>query len=220
MGRLAATLLAALALFVAACGGDDGTNAPTPVEPPASAPGPGAGASGIEAHFVTQMIPHHESAVEMGRLAVDRAEHEELRELGRTIVETQTTEIRELRALADELGPARGPMPRGMGMSMGDDVEGLRRARPFDRAFIDQMVPHHEMAVRMSQMVRRTARDPRVRDLAERIIVAQEREIDQMNEWREDWYGAPAPRGGMGGQGMPGMGPDRGMGPPGAPEQR
>jgi Domain of unknown function (DUF305) len=107
-----------------------------------------------------------------------------------------------------------------MGMMGGEDLGALREADPFDRAFIDAMVPHHLMAVHMSQMVRRAGRDARVRQLAARIEAAQRREIEQMNDWRERWYGAPVEGGGPGaGHGaMPGMGPGGGphdgMGPP------
>ena len=32
--------------------------------------------------------------------------------------------------------------------------------------------------------------------LAEEIIAAQSSEIEQMNSWREQWYGVPSPEGG------------------------
>jgi uncharacterized protein (DUF305 family) len=190
-----ATTALAAALAIAACGsgqaGDGAGDAPPPGQDRERA-------AAVDAHFVAQMIPHHESAVEMGEVARGRAEHSEVSRLAEDIVRTQKEEIRELRALQDDLDPATGAPPRGMGMMGGEDLGALREADPFDRAFIDAMVPHHLMAVHMSQMVRRAGRDARVRQLAARIEAAQRREIEQMDDWRERWYGAPVEGGGPG----------------------
>ena len=39
--------------------------------------------------------------------------------------------------------------------------------------------------------------DPDVKRLAEAIVDAQSKEIDQMNTWRVDWFGAMSPAGGV-----------------------
>jgi len=200
--RTSTALLAALGLVaVAGCG--SGQQGAPPPEPRAGGPS----AERVDAHFVAHMIPHHESAVDMGRLALERAEHRELRDLADGIVHTQTAEIRELRELERDLAPATGPMPPGMEMMGHEDIGALRRADPFDRAFIDEMVPHHQMAVNMAQIAIRDGRDPRVRALGEQIETSQRREIDQMNGWRDEWYGAPVPGGGTGSGGGRGDGP-------------
>lgn len=57
-----------------------------------------------------------------------------------------------------------------MGMSM--DMTSLGTARPFDRAFIDMMIPHHQGAVRMAQAELAKGNNPKLRALAQRIINA------------------------------------------------
>lgn len=66
----------------------------------------------------------------------------------------------------------------------------LRDARPFDRAFVDEMVAHHKGAIRMAEAVMSRGRDPEVRRLAEGIVAAQRREIAAMSRFRERRYGA------------------------------
>jgi uncharacterized protein (DUF305 family) len=57
-----------------------------------------------------------------------------------------------------------------------------------DEAFVTGMIPHHEQALSMSAMVLdKDGVDPRVRDLADRILAAQQPEIDLMNSWLEGW---------------------------------
>jgi uncharacterized protein (DUF305 family) len=66
-------------------------------------------------------------------------------------------------------------------------------AQPFDLRFLDQMVPHHQMAVHSARMMIANSGRPELRDLAERLITAQQTEIDQMGQWRTSWFpDAPA----------------------------
>lgn len=77
-------------------------------------------------------------------------------------------------------------------------------AEPFDLRFLDQMVPHHQMAVHSAQMMIANSERPELRDLAQRIISAQQTEIDQMSQWRAAWFPDAAPASSMtmmGGQG-------------------
>lgn len=60
----------------------------------------------------------------------------------------------------------------------------------FDQQFIDSMVPHHESAVMMAQMIETRAEFPEVRALAKAISTDQPREIAQMKAWRKAWFGS------------------------------
>ena len=61
--------------------------------------------------------------------------------------------------------------------------------QPFDQRFLDQMIMHHQGAVMSAQMMIADSARPELRDLAQRIVTAQQREIDQMRTWRDIWYG-------------------------------
>lgn len=143
--------------------------------------------------FIDMMVPHHQGAVEMAEVALKNAEHEEILQLSRNIVRTQEAEVEELKYIKrEEFGTAAVPMDmgdgqmRGMGMTM--DPKGLAKESPFDRAFIDAMIPHHVSAVDMANVALQESDNPRLRKLAENIISAQKREIADMKEWRREWY--------------------------------
>ena len=56
-----------------------------------------------------------------------------------------------------------------------------------DVAFAQGMVPHHEQALEMSDLVASRTENPHVIDLAKRIAGAQKPEIDRMNGWLRTW---------------------------------
>jgi uncharacterized protein (DUF305 family) len=65
---------------------------------------------------------------------------------------------------------------------------------PFDRAFIDAMVPHHQAAIELSKEAKNSGlSEPELVKMADDIIANQQAEIDKMLEWREKWFGSKAP---------------------------
>jgi uncharacterized protein (DUF305 family) len=74
------------------------------------------------------------------------------------------------------------------GRMMGAGTIGDSNA-PFDQRFLDQMIVHHQGAVISTQMMIADSARPELRDLAQRIITGQQREIEQMRQWRQNWYG-------------------------------
>jgi uncharacterized protein (DUF305 family) len=57
-----------------------------------------------------------------------------------------------------------------------------------DTMFAQMMIPHHQQAKEMSQVIlAKDAIDPKVKDMADRIAAAQTAEILQMQSWLEDW---------------------------------
>lgn len=186
--ELLGVLAIAVALaLVAGCGGSGSSQA--------------SGAATDRA-FVNDMTPHHESAIEMASIAERRAEHPEIRGLTASITREQRDEIAQMAQLKSHLTTGGSKATLGLDMhAMGMDMhtDTLKSAQPFDRAFIDMMVPHHQGAIAMAKVELAKGRDSAARALAQRIIATQQREVAQMNGWRTKWYGAPVPPGAMGG---------------------
>jgi uncharacterized protein (DUF305 family) len=143
--------------------------------------------------FIDAMVPHHQGAIAMAQVALKNAEHEEIIELSHNIISSQQSEIEELKSIKkEEFGTSSVPMEmsqeqmRSMGMMM--DPQDLANKEPFDKAFIDAMIPHHQSAIEMAQVALDKSDNPRIKELAENIISAQQEEIEQMKQWRRDWY--------------------------------
>lgn len=54
-----------------------------------------------------------------------------------------------------------------------------------DIDFARGMIPHHQAAIDMAQIVIEHGKDPEIRKLAEEIVAAQEAEIKQLEAWLE-----------------------------------
>ena len=84
--------------------------------------------------------------------------------------------------------------PAGMMAMMGRrDSAALAQAQPFDKAFIEQMVPYHQMAVMLSAMTLPGAQRPELIALLRSIVAGQSAEIRQMRAWYGAWYGWSVP---------------------------
>ena len=164
--------------------------------------------------FIDMMIPHHEGAVAMARIALERGEHQEVRLLAQDIISGQDAEITQLESWRAEwypdaplvtmsgmmqmkdmgrMMPGTQELMESMGtmqMDPASDAAALcTETESFDRAFIDMMIPHHESAIRMAESALTFAQHLEIKEMAQEIIDAQRREISQMKEWRADWYG-------------------------------
>jgi uncharacterized protein (DUF305 family) len=153
--------------------------------------------NGVDRAYLEQMIPHHLAAVEMAKVALAHTQTPYLRELADTIIGTQTAEIARMRVMAARLKASAMPaVSLGLSkaqMGMGHDIAHLVGADPFDTVFVDMMIPHHEGAVTMSDVVFAKGASADVRQLAEQITNSQRGEIRNMRSFREAITGEPAP---------------------------
>jgi uncharacterized protein (DUF305 family) len=74
---------------------------------------------------------------------------------------------------------------KSMGMMNPGD---LAKKDPFDKAFIDAMIPHHQSAIEMAGVALKETDNPKIKELAANIVEAQKHEISQMKQWRKQWY--------------------------------
>lgn len=162
----------------------------------------------LDQQFIDMMVPHHESAVAMAEVALTRAEHAEIKNLAGAIISAQKGEITKLKDwrkawFGSDQTPGMDAMPMLPGMDMGGmdmggslgsttdmtkDIEALKTANPFDKAFIEAMTAHHQTAIAAARVAAAQATKPEIKALAGQIISSQQAEIDQMAAWLADWY--------------------------------
>lgn len=61
------------------------------------------------------------------------------------------------------------------------------RGDEFDKAFIAEMIMHHQGAIDMAKLIEANAKHDELKQLGGEIISAQSKEIDLMRAWQSDW---------------------------------
>ena len=142
-----------------------------------------------ELEYLTTMIPHHEEAIAAARVLLAGATRPELRTLARSIIDSQTREVSELRAWLAAwypratTGATYEPMMR--------DLKGLSGAA-LEQAFLEDMPAHHMGAIMMSMSLVNhglVQHQPMVA-FARGVVNAQATEVREMRAWSRQWYGA------------------------------
>ncbi|MCP9486263.1 MAG: DUF305 domain-containing protein [Gaiellaceae bacterium MAG52_C11] len=180
-GWMAAAIAMGLIALLSACGGDD------------SSSDAGATPSGdaFDRAFIDAMVPHHESAIEMATAAKEAGlSQPELVEVADDILAMQQLEINQMKDWRGEWfgsstidpdgGEALGLSRSQMGMDMEHDVGMLENSTNIDTDFAQMMITHHQGAITMAKLAADNAEHGELKDLAEEIISAQEREIGVM----------------------------------------
>ena len=135
--------------------------------------------------FLQMMIPHHEQAIEMSKLAVTNTKNPDLLDLAARIEAAQQPEIDLMKKWLAAAGQSDMP-----GHSMGDngmmnesDMAALASAKDsgFDALYLTGMIAHHNGAIAMAGAVSDSLNSD-VKTLVTNIITSQTAEIAEMNK--------------------------------------
>ncbi|MEN9568701.1 MAG: hypothetical protein RLZZ69_3897, partial [Cyanobacteriota bacterium] len=152
--------------------------------------------------FIDGMLMHHQGAVNMAQDALSKSQRPEIKKLAQDIIAAQNREISQMQEWRTAWYPKADGTPMayhsqmGHMMAMTDEQKQAMMMSmdlgnadaEFDLRFINAMIPHHEGAVNMAQDALSKSQHPEVKKLAQGILTSQQGEIEQMNQWRKDWY--------------------------------
>ena len=182
-----ATVLAAAALTLAACGSDSDTSD--------GSSGSTSKHNDADVTFAQDMIPHHAQAIVMSTMAKKQASDPELRQLAVDIQAAQGPEIKQMSGWLKAWGEKVPSTDMGMGGmdDMGDmgNMPGMMTGRQmmnldkssgsrFDRMWLQMMIQHHEGAIEMAKVEQRNGQSSDAIELAKTIESAQTDEIALM----------------------------------------
>ena len=164
--------------------------------------------------YIDMMLPHHAGIIALAQAAQEHLTDARLQAIADAIITSQSAENEELRGYREEWygSPELMPMDEAMmGMmmemmpSMGDMADLQQQMDPPalvaafcagkdpDVTFIDLAIPHHEMAIAASEAALEQATREEIRAVAERVIQAQQAEIDDLEVIRAELTGSGTP---------------------------
>ena len=195
MSRLAIVFVALIAaLFLSSCTeqSSDGHTDHQHPESPANSGEPAA-FNADDVAFATNMIPHHEQAVEMSALVPDRSTNPEVIALARNISAAQEPEILAMQAfLVQWKNPGESEVHEGHGGAMQGMVDGATMKKltsldgtAFDTLWLQSMINHHEGAIEMAKDEVANGANVDAKSMAQTIVATQQSEIGQMKQLLE-----------------------------------
>lgn len=168
-----------------------------PIEPAVAAPA----AFEAERAYVGSTIAHHQEGVAIAAVARERGTHPELRELANRTVAARQVELARLRAWLAVPAVAASTTPLDLPATLSQPADGLgvpgpasaalvdlAKTEPFDLAWLDAMITHHEAAGASAAEAASTCEDPVVRALAAEVGRSHAVELTELRRLRAEWY--------------------------------
>ena len=138
--------------------------------------------SNVGQNWARKMIVHHQGAIDMSRIVLDRNPTPEVASLAQETIEKQTREIAEIRKLLEEgppdqqsaalYRPAMMEMQQKMMAASGSDIS---------ETFLLKMAEHHRGAVAMSDIALENGATGPIRDQVQKTKAAQVKEIEMVD---------------------------------------
>ncbi len=156
----------------------------------------------FDLRFIDGMTPHHEGAIAMAQEALQKSNRPEIKKLAQDIINAQQQELAQMKTWRSTWYPKANITPMMYDAQMGHMMpmsEAMRSSMmmngdlgaaddQFDLRFLNAMIPHHKGAVTMAQQALEKSDRPEVKQLAQNIVDSQQKEIDQMSQWKKAWY--------------------------------
>lgn len=158
---------------------------------------PNAASAPYDLQFIDTMTMHHQGAVDMAKMALQKSQNAELKKFAQRIIDDQNKEIAQMKDWREKwfagkpaaMNMEMSGMNDSMKMMMGDEMKKMEAAsgKEFDLMFLDMMTPHHQGAITMAKEALTKTEKPEVKTLSNNIIKAQEAEIKMMADWKAKW---------------------------------
>jgi uncharacterized protein (DUF305 family) len=188
---LISLLSVVLSLTVVGCAGLTSAAPPDQAAAtPAASPTPSP--PEIDRTFISAMVLHHQAAIDMAQVEVQRGQRTEVKQLALQIISAQQGQIKDLQQIAQHdfnFTPSTTlPATTQQGVLMGQpilmnfqqNITDLQSASDPDTMFLQMMIPHHAMAIVQADTQMMDGSNQRLKAISQDIVSAQSREIGEM----------------------------------------
>lgn len=144
----------------------------------------------FDCDFATIMINHHQGAIMMSEEELKNGNDPEMKQLAKNIISNQTDEITKMHSLlnnfktvvAKDTTNADNKLQNQMTQMM-DEMKKVKLTGNTDKDFAMMMIPHHESAIKMAQDQIKFGKQEELSQMAQQMIIDQNKEIDLFKEW-------------------------------------
>ena len=147
----------------------------------------------FDADFAGMMIMHHQAAIDMSEVEVNKGADTQIKAIAQNIITAQKAEIGKLEKFItgyktqqvehekkDEQHKELDVTMR----SMMDKMTTMQMTGNTDKDFVMMMIPHHEGAKTMAEHQVKHGKNAELKKMAQKMISDQEKEIAQLKAWQ------------------------------------
>ena len=139
------------------------------------------GLAGQDRRFFTDMAQANMAEVETGKLAQQKASSEDVKKFAQHMIDDHGKMLQEQQSMAKSKGAQLPKQPKKEHQSALKKLEGTSGAE-FDRAYMEQMVKDHEKTLKMLQDASQKAKDPELRQAAEKATPDVQKHLDMAKQ--------------------------------------
>ncbi|MBF7041949.1 DUF305 domain-containing protein [Campylobacter volucris] len=147
----------------------------------------------IERDYLTNMIPHHQGAIDSSKLLLQHTKSEEMKKIATNIINAQEKEIQEFKEILEKnlykktqlseeeykkFVQEEKELMQKMMLLMG----AVKESKNINKDFLEGMIAHHQGAVDASKQILFYSKDETIREIAKKIILDQEKEIQEFTQ--------------------------------------
>jgi uncharacterized protein (DUF305 family) len=147
----------------------------------------GATSPRSDVEFIDAMIPHHEMALEMTDMVLQKGSDVEVKAMAQAMKDAQATEIAEMKVIRTRLaGSAETTAHHDEHMMADMEKLAATSGAALDRLFLEEMLPHHAGAIKMAHEALPYLEETELQVMANKIVYDQAREIGDIAAMLEE----------------------------------
>lgn len=158
-----------------------------------AAQGQSASSAKFEETFLSSVPQHHEDAVQMAQVCIQKAVHPELKALCQNIISSQTEQAQEMQGWLQSWYGGRNTAPADM-MAKMQAMQGQMMAKlnaangpNFDHVFLENMGQHHAEGMPEFKECVAHAEHAQLKALCGKMEASQQQQLTAMNAWAKAW---------------------------------
>lgn len=145
----------------------------------------------LSSDFINQMIPHHRAAIHMSRNLLMYTTNIPLQNIAQNIIKEQTQSIRNMQDIQNCCLSLHNSQDQinsyfnkynSITWTMFENMQNAPTNNDINISFMNEMIPHHEGAVRLSKNALEHCICPQLIPILEAIITSQEKGISEMKK--------------------------------------
>ena len=149
----------------------------------------------FDADFASMMIMHHQVAIDMSEVEVEKGTDAQIKTMAQTIISAQKAEIEKLKQFeksdngTDSANKNDEKMHDELGETMRammDKMHAMQMTGSTDKDFVMMMIPHHESSITMAENEIEHGKQPELKKMANNMIAEHNKEIAAFKAWQAE----------------------------------